>query len=177
MQPTNNVTLNKAGSFVATGRVHVHKDGRPFYVFDHAAGATFTLPEGSYHVQGGYLVGPMKKRRGHKTPSRLRFPMPKTVRLEWCSNPNKCSISLKDGVILADHSLKALPAFALVYILFHEIGHYWYADEVSCDKYAADEMHRRGYNPSQIYAATQLTMDNEHRRACNTETARKLSAQ
>lgn len=167
------VQLSRPSVFKGHGRVHVTKDGLPFYVFDHA-GSTFTLPPGRYEVSGGHLVGPMRTRKGHKTKARLRFPLPKKVQLVFAPNPNKCSISLPDGIIICDPSLRRFPSFVLVFILFHEIGHYFYKSEEECDRFAAEEMHRRGYNPSQIDAATRFTLEDTGRKACNFNTAAQL---
>jgi hypothetical protein len=164
--------LNAPARFRSGGRVHVLKDGVPFYTFDKPG--EFTLPAGTYQVSGGSIIGRMKARTGHKTRQRPRFKIPRTVRLVFADNPNKCSISLPDGIIICDPSLRELPSFCLVFILFHEIGHYYYEGEKECDRFAAEEMHRRGYNPSQIHLATWLTMGDHERRSCNFETAKNL---
>lgn len=162
--------------FRAHGRVQVDaKDGTPFYVFDDPG--EFTLPAGSYTVAGGSLIGRMKPRKGHDAPSSVRCPIPRRIRLVFAPNPRKAVISLPDGIIIADPSLKRLPSFCLVFILFHEIGHYFYQDEAGCDRFAADEMARRGYMPSQIMAASELTMNDHERRSCNIDNARRLDAQ
>lgn len=162
-----------ATAFRSTGRVQVSTtDGRPFYVFDNPG--TFTLPAGSYTLSGGSVIGRMPKRRGHEPSAPIRIPIPKKVRIVFAPNPFKAVISLPDGIIVADPSLRNLPAFCLAFILFHEIGHYYYADEESCDAFAADEMHRRGYNASQIAIAPQLTMGDAHRRLCTFTHAKRL---
>jgi hypothetical protein len=172
------VTLNEPTRFRARGTVHVLKDGVPFYVFAHnGKRGEFTLPAGTYTISGGTMIGRMKARKGHKTPGGTRYPLPDQVRLHFAPNPNKCSISLPNGVIVADPSLRNLPTFALVFILFHEIGHYFYTAEEDCDRFAADEMHRRGYNPSQIALATELTLGagNAARKGCNFNNAKRHS--
>jgi hypothetical protein len=176
MMSGHEVTLEQPARFRARGTVHILKDGVPFYVFAHngKGQGTFTLPAGTYTVNGGHLIGRMKKRKGHRTTNAPRFPIPGKVRLVFAPNPNKCSISLPDGIIIADTSLRNAPAFVLVFILFHEIGHYFYQDEAECDRFAAEEMFRRGYNPSQIAIATELSMNDPHRRSENIKTAQGL---
>lgn len=177
MNTNERVTLAEAWEGFARGRVHVFRDGRPFYVFDNARGFTFTLPAGTYSLHGdAVLLRKMKPRKG-ATVGAPRLPLPPRVSLVWCDNPHKCSIDLRTGRIFADRSLAELPQFALVYILFHEIGHYFYQDEERCDEFAAREMHRRGYNPSQIHLAAQFTLSHhsEHRKRKNYATARALS--
>lgn len=166
--------LKHPGEFRATGRVQVLKDGTPFYVFDKPGGFTFTLPPGTYKVQGATWVRRMPQREGHKASSGPRFPLPKRVRIVWGTNPHKAVISLVDGVIVLDPSLKKLPQFVLTFILFHEIGHYFYEDEESCDRFAAEEMHRRGFTPSQIHLAASMTLKDHHRKSCNYHTAKEL---
>ena len=107
--------------------------------------------------------------------SAVRFQLPKTVRIIWATNPRKAVISLPDGVIVCDPSLKTLPEFCLMFVLFHEIGHYFYEDEKECDRFAAEEMHRRGFNPSQILIATELTLGDPDRRSCNLDNAKRLN--
>ena len=164
--------------FAGRGRVQVDsEDGTPFYVFDDPAGFTFTLPAGTYRMDGGSLIGKMERRKGHSIAQGVRSELPKRVRIIFAPNPHKACISLRDGVIIVDPSLRALPKFCLVFILFHEIGHYFYQDEERCDLFAAEEMHRRGFNASQIDQATTMTMGNHSRRSCNFETAQRLNKQ
>lgn len=169
------VTLSGPRTFAGKGCVHVdHKNGTPFYVFDNPKGFEFTLPKGTYRVSGGTMIGRMKKRSGHRPPSHLRFPLPKKITLHFAPNPAKAVIDLRSGTIVCDPALRDLPTFCLTFILFHEIGHYFYKDEHMCDLFAAQEMHRRGFNPSQIAAASTMTLGDEHRRRHNFQTAKNL---
>lgn len=171
------VNLPSAWEGYAKGRLHVYKDGRPFYVFDNARGFSFTLPPGSYKLEGrAMLLGPMKKRKGATVGAPL-YPLPSRVELVWCDNPNKCSIDLRAGRIYADHKLKEQPAFVLAFVFFHEVGHYFYRDEARCDEFAARMMHQRGYNPSQIHLASKMTLScaNNARKVKNFITATTLT--
>lgn len=169
------VKLSGPRTFAGKGCVHVdHKNGTPFYVFDNPNGFEFTLPKGTYRISGGTMIGRMEKRKGHRAPSHLRFPLPKKISLHFAPNPVKAAIDLRSGTVVVDPALRALPSFCLTFILFHEIGHYFYKDEAMCDLFAAQEMHRRGFNPSQIAAASTLTLTDAARRRCNFETAKQL---
>lgn len=168
------VKLKEPGEFRANGRVQVTKDGLPFYVFDAPGSFNFTLPAGTYRMDGGTFVRTMPPRKGHTPTAPLRFPVPKKVRILFSPNPFKACISLREGIIVADPSLKKLPYYCLVFVLFHEIGHYYYQDEAACDRFAADEMARRGFNPSQINHASFATMGDPHRRKCNFDNAKRL---
>lgn len=148
--------LSAPATVVATGRVHVWRDGLPFYVFDRDGG-TFTLPAGTYRIEGGALLGPMKPRKG-AAPPRPRYPLPRRVTLHYGDVPQKAQIDLRRGVVYLDNSFRDAPEFVRTFILLHEIGHYFFQDEQRCDKYAAAEMFRRGYNPSQIEAAASMTL-------------------
>lgn len=148
--------LSRPTEFISAGRVHVWKDGSPFYVFDRPG--TFTLPAGSYKVEGGAMLGPMPARAGAKDLPRPKFPLPRKVVLKYTDNPNKAQIDLRRGVVYLDNAFRGAPDFVRTFVLLHEIGHYYYADEASCDAFAAQEMYKRGYNPSQILAASRMSL-------------------
>lgn len=167
------VKVSRPSRFRSSGRVHVDTaDGMPFYIFDDPG--EFTLPVGTYTLSGGSLIGRMKRRKGATVPGTLRCPIPRRVRIVVSPNPHKAVILLPEGVIILDPSLARLPYFVRVFILFHEIGHYWHEDEAACDAFAAEEMAKRGFNPSQIMAATEMTLSDGHRRACNFEHAKTM---
>lgn len=161
------VTYDTVTRHRASGPVRVfrctdrHPDGEPFYVFGQGSrGFHFTLPPGTYRLSGG-VVMPGKPYR--PTPAQapkggVRVPFPKEVRVKWCDNPHRASIDLVNGVIYADRSLLTLPEFVRVFVLFHEIGHYWHKDEQACDRFAMDQMIARGFNPSQCVTASKWTI-------------------
>ena len=124
--------------------------GEPFYVFGKGSrGFHFTLPAGTYRIDGGALIPGVKHtpKRALAPSVALRFPFPPSVRVVWMDNPNTAQIDLPRGIIYADRGLLALPEFVRLFVLFHEIGHYWFKDEISCDKFATDQMISRGFQP------------------------------
>lgn len=155
------VELDRVHRFKAQGPVTVHRDGEPFYVFGaKERGFHFTLPPGSYRIEGGALLPgkPHTPKAAPRPRVALRFPFPREVVVKWTDNGNTASIDLLRGVIYADRSLLRLPVFVRLFVLFHEIGHYWHRDEESCDRFACDQMIARGYNPSQCVVASNMTL-------------------
>lgn len=161
------VRLTRPGLFTAYGSVRVYSGGDLFYTFDKSGPFRFTLPVGEYGVHGGEYVRPL-------VPGDRRLPapvvphgMPRRIRVVFAPNPNKCTIHLRQGLIVCDPSVLALPTCARTFILFHEIGHYIFngaegaavgPQEEACDRFAAVEMLRRGWNPSQVAIASEMTL-------------------
>lgn len=173
------VHLDGPALFRGRGRVQVYaKDGRPFYVFDKPKDYKFSLPAGSYVVSGGTLIARKLKRKGPRVNmSKLRFPLPRKVELVFTSTPPRpgpACIDLPNGVVYCQPWLKHLPAYCLTFVLLHEIAHYFHTTEEACDKFAAEEMYRRGWNPSQVELASRMTLMGSDRHACNVETALNL---
>lgn len=177
------VELTGPTVFRARGSVHVNdKNGLPFYVFQRPGDFTFTLPAGTYTLSNGSMVGRL---RGNPPamPSRLRFPLPKKITMRVSANGSKCSIDLVRGIIYIDPSLLALPSYCLTFVLFHEIGHYFFKGaplfpkgEQECDRFAAEQMLARGFNPSQIADASRRTLSarNAERVQCVDHYARSI---
>ena len=92
---------------------------------------------------------------------------PKTLpdlKVFFGENPNKCSVFIEKGIILFDNSFKEYPPFVLQFILYHEIGHFYYRgeglkSENNCDVFASHYMLKRGFNPSQIKIAQGITLN------------------
>lgn len=167
--------LRKPFRFRARGRVEVFRKGVPFYVRERRGAWSFTLPAGSFTVHGDVSPdGP------HREPfpdfSRPLHRLPERLRIRWGFNPNKCSIDLAGGVILCDRSFQEEPEYVKRFIFLHELGHYFHETEEACDHFAARCMKALGFNPSQIWAASDRTLADGHRRACNLETSRQFSA-
>ena len=161
------LVVRKPGLFAGFDRVNVTTGGEPFYYFERPGAIAFTLPAGRYEAHTPvHYVEPMPRLDVGRMPRpRLRIPR---IRIVWCDNPSTCSIDLRRGLIMADRSLKELPPFVRRYVFLHEIGHYWNfgaetpegkaAQEHACDAYAAAQMLRLGYNPSQIAIASQMSL-------------------
>lgn len=161
------VSLSRPGVFLGFGPVRVTEGGDLFYCFDRPGGFKFTLPVGRYVVEGARYVGPFKAPRA-LTFGRTSKRIPRRIRVVFAPNPNKCSIHLRRGLIVCDPSLRELPRVCLTFILFHEIGHFYWnnartpdeaeAHERACDAFAAAEMLRAGWNPSQVAFAIDETL-------------------
>ncbi len=157
------VILTRPGLFLGFGPVRVVENGTPFYSFDREGAYTFTLPPGEYDIDGGAYVGDFDAPDPGDD-----IDLPGRLRVVFRPNPNRCSIDLKRGRIICDPSVLAYPRVCLTYILFHELGHYrWngartveeaHEVECACDAFAQRQMLARGWNPSQIAAASELTL-------------------
>jgi hypothetical protein len=121
----------------------------------------FNLPGGTYYIDRGSFVQ-MKtpvKYKLTKLPSRQRlYPRPWAYKIEFGSNPNKCSILWDLKTILFDNSFKDKPLPEVFFVLFHEYGHALYGDEHLADLYAGNLMKLRGFNPLQIGDAPNNTL-------------------
>ena len=121
----------------------------------------FNVPAGIYFIAGNYKTVPFR------LPStQLKFPAPE-IKTEFngiagisiVNNPNKCSIDLKTGRIFIDYSFfQQINTIELLYVLLHEIGHYFYKTESKCDLFASNILSYLGYNPSQIFYASKNTL-------------------
>lgn len=141
----------------------------------------FNLPKGQYNVVGqieplkapvNYKLPKLPKRdRYHKLPE-------KGVTITYCDNPNKASIVLPFGDIYIDKAFLKLPRPVLAKIILHEIGHFYYEDEIKCDRYAAVKMLQLGYNPSQIALADFTALGGSHysqkRKNCTHDLMKKI---
>ena len=167
------VNKHKKGFVTTDKKIRIFdKNRKPFYIFDaHKDVTRFNLPKGVFYTKN--KISPLKKPVRYRLvlPKRERnIKRPKRIRIKWGNNPNKASIRLKTGQIFIDNIFREdYPAFVPTYLFFHEIGHYFYASEKGADAWARVQMLKRGYNPSQIYMASSLTLSDksQHRlRAC-----------
>lgn len=159
--------------------------GVPFYAVSEAllkankGRVKFNLPPVSFTVQpeGAAVKQPRPfKWQSKGAPRRNRFnpKPPKQFSVRYEDNPNKCSINLATGIIIADHSIKAMPLHVRTFIFLHELGHYFYQfsdpmkTESACDLFAASEMLKAGFNPSQVMSAPRLSLSekSEQRKTC-----------
>ena len=115
----------------------------------------FNLPKGEY-LSNNFLIA-LREPIPHALPT-LPKPekenfFPRSVKIKIQQNPNKASIWINSDSIKVDPEIFKRTLPEIVFILFHEAGHYLYKDESKCDQYAVREMLKRGYNPSQCYFA------------------------
>lgn len=134
---------------------------KPFYFFtlpEHQRFVKFNLPRGKYFTCNNLTeVSPVKYDLP-KLPKRERNGKPEVFPVLIADNPNKCTINFDKKVIIIDPELCKLPAFVLYYILEHERGHFYYSTEKYADLFAAHQMLKNGFNPSQIAQANNLTL-------------------
>ena len=50
-----------------------------------------------------------------------------------------------------DFSIKNKTRAEQTFVMFHELGHYYYKTESHCDLFASYHMLKQGFNPSQLY--------------------------
>lgn len=124
---------------------------------------TFNLPAGQWQTESelGRLKNPLRyvcPPLPH--PNRKTSVKPLYYSVE--ANPNKCSIDTKTGNVVIDNSLAKKDIPFLTFVLFHENAHFYYRgggmNENYCDVWAACQMLKRGYNPSQIYFAQEFCL-------------------
>lgn len=128
-------------------------------------GKKFNLPKGTYiHDLELRKCQPVdfelpqlpEKERNH-----IRNPKTEVVRIE--KNPHKATINPKKGIITIDPLLLRYPKYVFDFVVWHEVGHYYYATEWKCDTFAARKMLEMGWNPSNVSAARYL-VNSEMRR-------------
>jgi hypothetical protein len=118
----------------------------------------FNLPGlGEYYIdQGNFTVA--KEPRKHRlakipTPQR-RIKPPTDFKIIFGNNPNKCTIFWDKKLIVFDNDFKEKPLYMLYFILYHEYGHSLFKSEHYADLVASNLMKKKGFNISQIQAAS-----------------------
>lgn len=173
--------LKKTG-FKAKNRVVIFDHtGRLFYQFTNVNGDVyFNLPKGIYFSRYPIfeLPKPLAYKREIDNLNRIlakkqRNGKVKLPPIRVGKNPNKASIfrypNPANDFILIDNYIAELPRVQKIPILFHELGHYLYADEHLCDAWGARELLRRGWNPSQVVISYHLSLS-----GCSHERKNKL---
>lgn len=172
MKPFRIRLRDKCGFRNITGNPVVILDSRGVIFYDTRQSETpvweFNLPAGEYFIERGkisempspvdYPLLPMP------APERNKRGNPELFKLEFGVNPMKASIDWVNKKILFDNELKRWPLPALMFILYHERAHKYYATEALCDRYASNEMIRAGYNPSQIGNSVLTLSEKQHAR-------------
>jgi len=150
------------------------EQGKPFYFKQRKANTIeFNLPKGTYFTDNNIRLRsfPVKFTIPALPKPDYNLETPERFKIEWGNNPHKCSVYLKEGRILFDNSFKQYPKFVIKFILYHECGHYLYKGaingdseeeksrkEIRCDLFARKCMLECGYNPSQVYHASKLSL-------------------
>lgn len=129
-------------------------DGEPFYIQTKKSNEIyFNLPKGDYIIECDVVR--LKKPINFTLPKLPKYErnikFPNKIEIVFCTNPNKCSIDLERGLIMCDFSIKQKNKAEQTFVLFHELGHYYYKTESFCDLFASLHMLKQGFNPSQLY--------------------------
>ena len=158
-----NLLLHAAKRYKALSNILVFEGVLPFYAAK--KGKEFNLPKGSFKLEGQVKEIPF-----HFNEINLPEFTPvialKPLSIVFVDNyPNKCSVWLESGKVVADSNFKFLPSFVFMYIMFHEVGHFYFRgneelSEIQCDTFARQKMLERGFNPSQIDLAIQVSLSN-----------------
>ena len=169
MYTIKNGNINGFKTYTREVRIY-DQAGKPFYFFDCKNKIlephTFNLPAGLYYSTAPVekLAAPVKyKLPDLARPNRYIKKQPR-IQIKYGNNPHTCSIDVAKGVIFADNKLKELPRYMQKFIFLHEIAHHYYGGydfktqlkdytqaEINCDTFAAFQMLRSGYNPSQAH--------------------------
>ena len=156
------ISVSKKTGFFTYGSPVVIYDHRskPFYMHPANGGKffSFNLPKGEYFTECN--CEPMREPIPYALPTlpkrQKNIPIParlKQMRVKIGRNPNKASVIVGVHSVLVDPAIFALPLPNIIFVLFHEIGHYYFKSEEFCDLFAARQMLRLGYNPTQCSTA------------------------
>lgn len=124
----------------------------------------FNLPKGNYESKNNLKqIEPLKYKFAKLSKPYNTSILPEKFITSFGVNPHKCTVDLNKGTVLFDNKYKDAERYTLDYIIFHELGHYFYygkgqKSEIDCDKFAANCMLSLGYNPPQIRAAQFYTL-------------------
>lgn len=157
--------------------------GKPFYWHTNTQKhINFNLPPGTYFTEANIKKKWPFKPYGHKPWPKFKPGALSHIKIFSYPNPNKASISLEKGFIIADpyfynHDYEPLKKFTTLHELFH---HFYHAKndherknfyihefiEAQCDNAAKNYMLANGYNPTQISLAVKLLLRGENRKQC-----------
>jgi len=173
------IFIDKITAFASTAQpVDVYaKDGRGVYTHPNTKGLEvhFNLPPGEYVTESELTELPYPLEYiCPELPFRIIYRPMKHMRFTVKENKHLCSIDFDtdpnyvDVVIDPEVAGNDIPFCE--YILFHEQGHFYYGGagkpgtkkyykiEHYCDIFAASEMLKFGFNPSQCYYACELSL-------------------
>lgn len=122
----------------------------------------FNLPRGTWLIDQG-AIEPLPKPVKYPLLSmpvlkQRHRPNAANFKVLFANNPNKCSVFWDSQKIVFDYALKEKPLYVLYFILYHEYGHTFYADEKLADRWASNYMKIKGFNPSQIGTAPTVSL-------------------
>jgi hypothetical protein len=125
----------------------------------------FNLPKGKYFTENKIekMSFPIPVELPILPAAEKNKQLPKKVTVNFIENPYKASILVDQHKIFVDHKIMKLPLPSIFFVMFHEIGHYYYKDEKKCDLFAVREMLKRGFNPSQCGIAIDQALSEKSR--------------
>lgn len=157
--------INKLMGYECSDPVIEINDNRalPFYFFKNpnCEKIKFNLIAGSYYSENDLSL--LKKPLKYKCPNLPKFEknckIHSNIEFRVEHNPNKASIDVSKGLIIIDKKFftEAETPFAN-FLLFHELGHYYYKTEYKCDLFSAFNMLARGFNPTQCFYANSICL-------------------
>jgi hypothetical protein len=165
------VVANKSG-FFCYGSPRIYLRGELFYYHkgNEKGKFYFNLPKGIYQSEGEIykLKKPIVKHLPKLPKREVFYKIPKKVKVIITKNKNKCSIDLRKNTIYLDPEISKKGYSELTFVLFHEIGHYYYKTEEKCDLFAARKMLEMGFNPSQCGLSINNTLSDysQERKKC-----------
>jgi hypothetical protein len=121
---------------------------------------SFNLPRGAY-----VCFDNIQKRKEpvffklEKLPPKEKKVIVKQPVIIYGENKNKASIDIQKHLIIIDNQFKESPKANQVFLLCHELGHYYYTTESYCDRFARNKMLLLGFNPSQISLASVTSLN------------------
>jgi len=119
-------------------------------MYDYTPKGTFNLPSGTYYTDNK-LKQCKPVNFSLVLPKFERNEKPKNLKIVGGNHPHKCIVYRGRNLIVYDKSyFSKLKPIEKLFVLAHELGHYKYETELYCDLYAANELLKIGYNPSQI---------------------------
>lgn len=161
--------VNKPKGFFSPFDVKIYTlDGEIFYQKEAGEGGLFfNLPVGDYLTANNLIESFFVNYELPKLPKHeKRNNGVGKFKVNIKNNPNKASIFVATGKIYIDPEIMKQNKYVWVFILLHELGHYFYFTEKYCDLFAAREMLKNGYNPSQVARAIDegLSDRSDHRK-------------
>jgi hypothetical protein len=162
------IKINKKEGFFCPSDVIIFTpDGLVFYEKKNLGeGIYFNLPKGEYITECklnkiGFINYSLPKLPPKQKQNKIG-----KFKINVSENPNKASIYINSGKIIIDKNIVNKNKYVWVFILLHELGHYFYFNEHYCDLFASRIMLKNGYNPSQIASAIDegLSSNSNHRK-------------
>lgn len=159
--------LAKSGFCSLTSPVIIYEKKRGLVFYEHKGNPTgeafyFNLPRGEYLTKNELVKLkepiPVHLPKLPKPQKNLKFPA--KVSISYSKNPNKASVWTALNHIKIDPDMMKRTIPEIMFLAFHEAGHYLYKDEEKCDLFAVREMLKLGFNPSQCFFAVRDALGN-----------------